>query len=201
MIKNIIFDMGNVLNVFSPDMFIERLGVNEEDAKLLKEKVFFCREWVLLDWGYLTDEEAIEKIRPTLPENLRQYVPQLVSHWDEPMVPVDGMEELVKKLSDEGYGIYLLSNACFRQPEYFKKLAVSKYIQGAVISAYEKIIKPMPEIYKLVLDRFNLNASECIFIDDSPTNVSGAYVCGIDGIVFKNAKQLKEELRNKGITI
>ena len=101
MIKNIIFDMGNVLNVFSPDMFIERLGVNEEDAKLLKEKVFFCREWVLLDWGYLTDEEAIEKIQPTLPENLRQYVPQLVSHWDEPMVPVDGMEELVKKLDEQ----------------------------------------------------------------------------------------------------
>lgn len=201
MIKNIIFDMGNVLNVFSPDMFVARLGLNEEDSKILKEKVYYSGEWILLDWGYLTDEQAIEKMKATLPQHLREYVPTLVSHWDEPMVPIEGSEDLVRRLSEKGYGLYLLSNACYRQPDYFKTLPVSKYFKGAVISAFEKMIKPMPEIYKLVLDRFDLKAEECVFIDDSPTNVSGALVCGIDGIVFRSAAQLEEELKNRGIEI
>ena len=71
MIKNVIFDMGQVLIYFSPELYIERLGVSGEDSEILLREVFRRVEWVQLDHGTITETEAVESICKRVPPRLR----------------------------------------------------------------------------------------------------------------------------------
>ncbi len=202
MIKNIIFDMGNVLKGFDPQYFIRKLGIDGEDAVLLYRHVFHSLEWARMDRGSLTDAEAVTRMCQHIPQRLHWAVEQLVCHWDEPILPMEGMEALVAELSAAGYGLYLLSNASLRQREYWPRVPGSEYFQATFISSEHKLVKPQPEIYREMLDTFQLNPEECVFIDDSPANIEGAFFCGIPGIVFHGgAKELRRELAAMGVRI
>lgn len=202
MIRHIIFDMGNVLLRFDRGLFLDRLNVSEEDKQLLMHEVFLSVEWVMMDRGTLTEQTAEPRMCARLPQRLHWAVHELTSRWDEPLIPIDGMYELVSELKDAGYGVWLLSNASVRQHDYWPRLPVSGLFDGKLISADEGIIKPQPEIYKLCLERFGLAAEECFFIDDSPANIEGANCCGIRGAVFRgDAKRLRRELRDVGVNV
>ena len=195
MIRNVIFDMGNVMLRFEPERFMTVVGVtDEQDRKILYREIYDSIEWAMMDRGTLTDEEASEIIMTRVPEHLKDKVDMLVGNWDRPIIPVKGMEELVKELKEKGYGIYLLSNASLRQPKYWDSVPGNEYFDGTMVSAYEKLVKPQPEIYIRFLERFKLKAEECIFIDDSKVNAEGAIFCGIQSIVFHDDM---EELREK----
>lgn len=202
MIKNIIFDMGNVLMRFDPQYFIRKLGIEGEDAALLTRRVFRSLEWVRTDRGSLTEKEAAALMCQRIPERLHWAVEQLVCHWDEPILPMEGMEAVAAELKEAGYQLYLLSNAGFRQRDYWSRVPGSEYFQDTFISAEHKLVKPQPEIYREMLDTFRLNPAECVFIDDSPANIEGAFLCGIPGIVFHgDAKELRRELAAMGVRI
>ena len=202
MIKNILFDMGQVLIRFDRDYFMERLGVSEEDRALLMREVYLSVEWVQMDRGTLCEEEAFRKIAPRLPQRLHETAMKLICMWDRPILEVDGMYELIEELKTLGYGIYLLSNASIRQHEYWPRIPASKFFDGKLISADVHKIKPQPEIYRLCLEKFGLKAEECFFIDDAPINIEGALCCGIKGTVFHgDAKLLRQQLRAAGVPV
>ena len=202
MIRNIIFDMGQVLLRFDRDYFITRLGIDGEDKELLKREVFLSLEWARMDRGSLTDAEAAESICKRLPEHLHDAASKLVQMWDRPILPIPGMYELIEELKGKGYGIYLLSNASLRQHDYWPRVEVSKFFDGKLISADEKVVKPQPEIYRLLLERFHLQAEECFFIDDVPANIEGAFYCGIPGAVFHgDSALLRRDLRAAGVDV
>ncbi|MCD7862829.1 MAG: HAD family phosphatase [Lachnospiraceae bacterium] len=199
MIWNIVFDMGQVLIYFRPDSFLNRYEISDEEKQLLKREVFGSMEWPLLDWGALTDEQALERMKPRIPASLHEIAGNLVRMWDRPIEPVQGMADLIRDLKEAGYGIYLLSNASFRHPDYWGRIPGSEYFDGLVISAFEHMVKPNPDIYRCLLDRYDLRPEECVFIDDMPTNVAGAYVAGMDGIVFRGVEELRNELEKRGV--
>ena len=200
MYKHIIFDMGNVLLRFDPDLFIERAGVSGADKTLLKREVYQSLEWARMDRGSLTEQEAGDLICARLPERLHDAVRKLVAFYDRPILGFDGMYDLISELKGKGYGIYLLSNASLCQHDYWPRLPESKLFDGTLISADVKLVKPQPEIYLLLLQRFGLRAHECLFIDDSIINIEGAYYCGIDGVVFHgDVPELREKLMRKGV--
>lgn len=202
MIRNILFDMGQVLIRFDQDYFIRRLGVTGEDVGLLMREVFRSVEWVRMDRGSLTEAEAKTSICARLPEHLHDAAEKLICMWDRPILEVPGMYELVEELKEKGYGIYLLSNASFRQHEYWPRIPASRFFDGKLISADVKVIKPQPEIYRLCLEKFGLEAESCFFIDDAPANIEGALCCGIAGAVFHgDAKLLRQQLRSAGIDV
>lgn len=202
MIKNIVFDMGNVIIRFDPELFMVRLGLAEEDRKLLKRELFVSLEWSRMDRGSLTDEEAAEIVCRRVPERLHDAVRRLVGMWDRPILPVEGMYELVEELRGMGYGIYLLSNASFRQHDYWPRVPASKFFDGALISADVKLVKPQPEIYRLLCDKFSLVPEECVFIDDSTSNAEGAYFCGINALVFHgDAHEMRLKLNELGVKV
>jgi len=202
MIKNILFDMGNVLIHFDRQAFLDRLDVSEEDKQLLLREVFLSVEWVQMDRGTLREETAEPLMCRRLPEHLHSAVHSLVSLWDEPMLPIAGMAELVEELKNNGYGIYLLSNASVRQHEYWPKIPGWQLFDGKVISADEKVMKPHPDYYRIALDRFDLKPEECFFIDDVPANIEGALYCGISGAVFhKDVPLLRRQLRAAGVKV
>ena len=202
MIKNILFDMGQVLIRFDQKFFIQRLGIEDADMELLLREVYRSVEWVQMDRGSLREEEAFERIRARLPERLHDAAWKLVIMWDRPILEIDGMYELVKELKELGYGVYLLSNASVRQHEYWPRIPASKFFDGKLISADVHVIKPQPEIYRLCLEKFNLKAEECFFIDDAPANIEGALQCGIPGAVFHgDAALLRRQLRAAGVPV
>ena len=202
MIKNILFDMGNVLIHFDRKAFLDRLDISEEDKQLLMREVFLSVEWVQMDRGTLREETAEPLMCQRMPEYLHSAVHSLVSEWDDPMLPIAGMAELVEELKEKGYGIYLLSNASIRQHEYWPRIPASKFFDGKLISADVHKIKPQPEIYRLCLEKFGLKAEECFFIDDAPINIEGALCCGIEGVVFHgDAKLLRQQLRAAGVPV
>ena len=202
MIRNILFDMGNVLIRFDRDYFIDRLGISPEDKQLLMREVFQSVEWVRMDRGSMVEKEAVEQICRRLPEHLHDAAEKLVAMWDRPILPIEGMYELVEELKHAGYGIYLLSNASLRQHEYWPRIPVHVFFDGTIISADEGVMKPDAEYYLRALKRFGLNAHECFFVDDTPPNVEGADYCGIPGAIFRgDAQLLRRQMKEAGIKL
>ena len=194
--------MGNVLLYFDRQRFLNRLDVTEAEKQLLLRRVFLSTEWVQMDRGTLDEPQAEARMCADLPEHLHSAVHALVSKWDEPILPIPGMYELVEELKAKGYGIYLLSNASHRQHEYWKKVAVEHLFDGTIISADEGVMKPGAEYFLRALKRFGLKAEECFFVDDQPANVEGAAYCGIPGAVFHgDAALLRSRMKAAGIDL
>lgn len=202
MIKNIIFDMGGVLLDYDPPRFIDHLGVSPGDKKLLLREVFNSVEWFRLDHGTIGEKDAAGAMKARLPFRLHGAVDRMLSWWELEALPVEGMAELLAELKGLGYGLYLLSNATVRQPEYFDRLPSAQYLDGRFVSAFYKLLKPQYAIYETMLREFGLRAEECFFVDDSAANVEGAYCVGIAGAVFDgDVDHLRRALRAAGIPV
>lgn len=202
MIKNIVFDMGNVVIRFDPTAFIDRFGVSAEERELLLREVFRSPEWVMMDRGTLTDEQCADILCPRLPEHLRDIARKLIAFWDRPILETEGICPLIEELKGLGYGIYLLSNASCRQPDYWQRVPASRFFDGTLISYSVKLVKPMPEIYEKFFETFSLKREECFFIDDSPANVEAALYVGMPATVFHNdTARLRRELRAAGVMV
>ena len=200
MIKNIVFDMGNVLVRFDPELFMDRYSLTGEDRRLIRNEVFRSVEWTMLDRGVIDEEIAEQRILPRLPERLHDAARGLIETWDDPIVPVEGMLELLQALKAKGYRLYLLSNAATRQPIYWARAEASKLMDGALISAEVKLLKPDPQIYRTFLRKFALRPEECVFIDDTPINVEGALYENMAGIVFNmDVAALAQSLHALGV--
>lgn len=203
MIKNIIFDMGQVLIRWSPQLVTARLGLPDDDNALLISEVFGGVEWTAMDRGRMTAEEGLALICRRLPPRLHEAARSLVFEWwKTEFVPMAGMAELIAELKGMGYNIYLLSNAASTLNVYFNRIPGSEHFSGRIVSADVKLLKPEHEIYELLYSRFSLQPEECIFIDDSPANIDGAQCTGMDGIVFRgDVARLRRELNEKGIAV
>ena len=113
---------------------------------------------------------------------------------------IPGMLELMKELKQKGYKMYGLTNwsaETFCQVRH--KFEVFDMLDGMLVSGEEKMLKPDPAFFQLLVDRFKLNPAECLFIDDNQPNVTGAQRFGLNAILFKDAASLKEELIALGI--
>ena len=202
MIKNIGFDMGNVIIRFDRDAFIDRFGVSREDRQTLLREVFLSPEWLMMDRGTLTEEDCYAIVSPRLPEHLRDIAWKLITFWDRPILEIEGIYPLIEELKGKGYGIYLLSNASCRQPEYWQRVPAARFFDGTLISYSVKLVKPMPEIYEKFFEKFSLKREECFFIDDSPANIEASLYVGMPGAVFHNdIRRLRRELRAAGVDV
>ena len=201
MIRNIVFDMGNVVIRFDPSFFLDRAGITDpDDRRLVMNELFRSVEWARMDAGSLTEETAEPLIMQRIPDRLKDTVRTLLYSWAYPRDMILGMEDLIRRLKDAGYGIYLLSNASVAQHEYWPRFPVSRLFDGKLISCDVKVVKPCHRIYELFTERFSLSPEECVFIDDSPANAAGAVDCGWQGIVFHgSSRELEEKLRSLGI--
>ncbi len=184
MIKNIIFDMGNVLRDFAPMRCISPYVKEESDAALLRDEMFGKEEWRLLDRGDLTYDEAVASVKRRLPQRLHAVLDEIIAHWHEYMPGDERMLELVKRLKASGYKLYLLSNASVRFAVYRDTFEALKYFDGAVVSAFYHVLKPEEKIYRILFDTYQLDPKECFFIDDNPDNVEGGRRLHMDGHVF-----------------
>ena len=203
MIRNIVFDMGQVLIRWRPEEMLERFDLSQEEKTMLLQELFWSPEWIAQDRGIITEADMIARVSARLPETLHATVEEVIKAWYVwHLTPMPGMAELVRKLKEKGYGIYLLSNASTALRGYFPRIPGSECFDGLMVSAEEKLLKPQHEIYERLYERFGLVPEQCVFIDDSPANIEGAMLTGMQGIVFRgDTERLLRELLALGIGV
>ena len=200
MYKNIIFDLGNVLLDFNPRDYLKN-KISDDKLEDVFKAVFTSEEWIMLDRGTITEKEAINNIIRRNSTYIKE-INLAFESWYDILKPIEESINILMSLKKNGYKIYYLSN--FHQlafAEVTKKNSFFELFDGGVVSYEEKLIKPEEDIYKLVLDRYKLNPSETIFIDDTKVNVDAANSIGIKGILFKDSEKLREELNSLEVKI
>jgi len=203
MIKNIVFDMGGVILDFNLKKTVEA-EFSPEYHEVIYEHVFGENSvWKTLDEGIYTFDQVIPGILEKLPEELHEKVSAMVTDFYDYMPPFPETYELIKELKENGYKIYLLSNATPRFFDRFLDVPAFQYFDGLFISALYKLLKPNREIYEAFCNKFSLDPAECFFIDDLEANIEGAKKYGMQGFQFKapDTTELRKALREQGVNI
>ncbi|WP_278539031.1 HAD family hydrolase [Fusobacterium varium] len=201
MIKNIIFDLGNVLIKYSPESFLEKNVKKERQEKFIAT-VFKSKEWLELDRGTLSYEDAIEKFVEIIPEDRENLEKLFKNNIMDCLAPIEENIEILKKLKKKGYNLFVLSN--FHRPAFEqvqKEWEFFDEFDGGVISCYCHLLKPNQRIYELLLARYGLIPEETLFIDDTKINVEKAEKIGMEGIYLDLPEMLEKLLKKKGIEV
>ncbi|OLQ94578.1 HAD family hydrolase [Vibrio ponticus] len=198
-IKNIIFDLGNVIVRWSPTEIVRLTFGDSPRVNTLTKQIFQSQIWQAANRGELSEQEvqtALKKefgLSSLQAEKLSYYVKQT-------QLVLFGSVELVKQVKDAGYNVYALSDNVHEIVDYLKQqYDFWSLFDGVVISADVGCLKPNPEIYHALLEQYQLDAAECLFIDDMPYNVEGAQAVGMSALQFEHAEQCLQDLKRLGV--
>lgn len=194
-ITTIIFDLGNVLIDWNPRYVYRKIFDNEEKIDWFFENI--CTH----DWNEKQDagrslQEATEELVAKYPE-YESEVRAYYGRWEEMLGgPINETVSILQSLREmKKYKIYALTNwSAETFPVALERYDFLHWFDGIVMSGEEKTRKPFADIYQTLLDRFEVDPSEALFIDDSLRNVAGAEAVGINGIHFQSPRQLLNEL-------
>lgn len=200
MIKNLIFDFGGVLVDYNSHRIFDRYFGDESKAEWFRNNVILNDLVKHLDIGEDFDE-CIKKAQEAYPD-----YSEAISLYDSCYYEMDGGEipgmfELLSTLSTNEYEIYGLTNWSYKVYKIIKKHQIFSLLKGYVISSEVYMLKPDPNIYIHLTEKFSINPHECLFIDDKINNVKGAEAVGMFGVRFISSQQLIEDLRNLSIKI
>lgn len=190
--RNVVFDVGQVLLRFEPNEFLPRM-LSPEAARVLTAKVLFeCPTWSRIDQGTIEEEAcAKQECRDAGVPELWPEALYAIQHYHEHM-SVLPPASLLPQLRAMGKRLYVLSNY---GPDGFarseKRFAdVFAQFDGMIVSGREKLIKPDPAIYQLLLSRYQLDPAQTVFIDDRAENIRVARQVGMQGIVYQGMESL-----------
>lgn len=199
MITTIIFDIGNVLADFTWREHYERFGFDGDMIERLADATVRCPLWNEYDRGVMTYEELFQGFVDNDPE-IEPQLREIFADVSTMVVRNDYAIPWIHALQDKGYRCLYLSNFSERaHKECAAALDFIPHMDGGILSYQEKIIKPMPEIYQLLIDRYGLVPQECVFLDDTKRNLDAAEKFGIHTIHFENQAQAVEELKKLGV--
>ena len=185
MIKNVIFDFGQVMVRFEPEYMVGRYVTDGEDAALLSRVIFDRALWDRLDAGTIEDSEVVSACKSVLPERLHGAVEKIYYNWIYNLPEIPGMRELVHELKTEhGMGVFLLSNISRYFAEHRDEIPSLSEFDGCVFSAVAGFTKPSAEIFAHVCEKFSLDKESTIFVDDNEKNVKGALDFGLNAYLF-----------------
>ncbi len=199
MIKNIIFDIGNVLTDYRWREFLEDKGFDEAMIDRLAEATVNSVVWREYDRGVWTEEEIMAGFVQNDPAIERE-IHQAFDDFKELVTPRAYAVPWMKELKQKGYRVLYLSNFSRKaEAECAEALDFLPEMDGGILSYRDRLVKPDAAIYELLLSRYGLVAEECVFLDDMPVNVEAAVKLGIHGICFLSREQAQEELRRLGV--
>lgn len=181
MIKNIVFDLGNVLLSFRPAEFLETKKYPQPLKEQILADVFGSPEWLMIDNGDITTEDAIEAIagRSLLK---REEIVRIFDLRREILFPLDVNIKVLPELRKRGYSLYFLSNFPPDLWPEVRKYEFFYYFEGGLISGEAGASKPYKPIYEMLIKKFGINPRECLYIDDLEANVETAVSLGMKGV-------------------
>jgi len=202
MINNIIFDLGGVLIDWNPRYVYRKIFDSDEKTE------WFLANICTMTWNEQQDagrsiQEATEQLQKEFPQ-WRDEISFYYGRWKEMLGgPVSDTVDLLSSLkTNNTYNLFALTNWSSETfPIALERFDFLSWFQGIVVSGHEKCIKPDRKIYQILLDRYDLNAKNSVFIDDNKRNVAGALSIGMKAIHFKDTNNLKESLSELGVRL
>ena len=198
-IKNVIFDIGNVLVRWSPADIIKLTFGDSADTEKLINQIFQHKLWLDFNRGDFSEAETKLEYQRQLGLDAST-VESLFANLRKSLTLVLGTAELLKDVKKAGYKTYALTDNVVEIVQYLQeRYTFWEDFLGAIVSAEVRCLKPEAEIYNHLLNTYNLKAEESVFIDDVLANVDGAKKLGFSAIHFKNSTQCIEELKQLGL--
>ncbi|MBO6675440.1 MAG: HAD family phosphatase [Rhizobiales bacterium] len=194
-IDAVVFDIGNVLLDWDARRVYRPLGMSDDEIAAFFERVDFDA-WNLEQDRGRPFAEGVEALAKQFPDD-RALIERYHTHWiDSISGPINGSVGILQRLVDENVPVHAITN--FSAEKFSgerERFAFLNQFGVTVVSGEERIIKPDPAIYHLLLERAGLPADRTVFIDDSPKNVEGARAVGMHAILFTTPSDLREALR------
>lgn len=191
---NIIFDLGGVVFNWQPDAIIKSIFEDADTQKLIRKEIFEHSDWVELDRGTITLEQAIERgaARTGLPcleiECVFKAVPPFLT-------PIEATIDLIRDLHNTKNSLFVLSNMHLASIAYLEQHhKIWAMFDGIVISSRVQMVKPELQIYEYLLNLYQLEPAKTIFIDDMQENLAAASSLGIQTIRFVDSAQCERAL-------
>ena len=196
MIKNIVFDIGMVLADFRYEAYMrDDLGFSVEAVRAFTDRIVLSGLWDELDLGVRETEDIIAEMRSKVLEYPRE-AELFFGNLEDIIKTYPYSKPWIQELKAMGYKVYLLSN--YPRDTYLmhekKHFDFAPFVDGKVVSGFERISKPDPRIYRLLFKRYSLKPEECVFLDDRPVNIDAAVKEGMKGIVFTSYERARAEL-------
>jgi 2-haloacid dehalogenase len=199
-INTIIFDLGGVLIDWNPAYVFDKLIEDETRRKQFFEQI--CTpEWNEEQDAGRSLKEATQMLVDQYPE-WQEYIEAYYGRWEQMLGgPIEETVEIFRELKAKGqYKFYALTNwSAELFPVALQKYDFLHWFDGRLVSGEEKMRKPFPEFYQLLLDRFHITKEEAVFIDDNLRNAEAAQQFGIETIRFTSPADLRKALAAKGI--
>lgn len=183
MIKNIIFDFGNILTVFKFHEIISNYTSDPKIKDFIEKEVIHSKEWLgegLIDRGDISLEEAIDRINSRTNYIYEKEVRDFMLGFSYHLKYNGEILSLLNKLRTDGYKLYILSNTSYEVFSRFYSV-LNPLFDGLVLSYEIHEIKPNKPIYEYLLNKYNLIPNECLFLDDNLDNINTANEMGIKG--------------------
>lgn len=204
MIKNIIFDIGNIVAYYDLEEALNVFAKNEEEKKFIMDNIVNSPEWSglgLVDIGLLSWDDIIKIIQDRTNNTHDELIEDYCHKHYNYLIVQESMLNLIKDLRNKGYKVYLLSNTNEDSVNYMKNSGLFESVDGYVLSYLENKVKPNQGIYKTLINRYNLLPEESIFIDDRLDNCETAKLLGMDAINANpnDYNDLITKLNEKGI--
>jgi len=197
MVRNIIFDLGNVLISFIPSEYLKKLNYPANIRNTIIHDIFQSEEWKKLDNGDITVREAIESIVPKSALK-REEIALVFDLRADIMFPLDDNVRLLPALKKLGFRVYYLSNFHL---DIFEIVSHDYYFfrhfDGGIISADVKLSKPDERIYRLLLKKYTLKPEESLYIDDIEENVLAAEKVGMSALLTNGSPKFIADLEKK----
>lgn len=196
MVKNIVLDIGNVLVDYNVKEFLAAKGYDGVMIKRLIKSTVMSPYWDMFERNLLSEDEVLNSFASLDPEikddlfNAFSKIPGMLTIRDY-AIP------FVKKLKEDGYRVYYLSNYSKKAyDECRDSVAFMEYTDGGLLSFQAGVTKPEEKIYTMFLDKYGLKPEECLFVDDTPVNVEVAEKLGFVGVVFETYEKLLSDLKD-----
>ena len=198
MIKNIVFDLGNVLLKGNSSIVLDNLEIPNEIRHSIKDKFFNNCNY--LDLGEETIKQHFDNCKFDF--DINESTQEILLKYYKYRPFNNEMIELMNKLKHNNYKIFVLSNNNKETYEYLKQLPVFECVDGWVVSCDYHIVKPNKDIYLKLFETFNIKPEECYFIDDKKENIETGNILGMKGFVLNNnSNELISSMKENNITL
>ncbi|CTM27030.1 hydrolase [Streptococcus pneumoniae] len=194
----IIFDLGNVLIEWNKEKILSKICKNDLEYNLFNKFVFQSNLWIDLDNGKISLEFLENQLIDEMGHQYQDQIHELVWNWFNYVDLYDEVYELIKQLKKKNFQIYVLSNtsSIFHILLDSVLSKVSSVLDGYVISCEVKMMKPQKEIYLSLVNKYQLDIKDCIFLDDLEENVEAARTLGIKAFQIKERKEISNILKD-----
>ena len=189
-----LWDLGNVLVQWEPELIYPAFNVSAVHTQYLRSELLEHPDWLRLDQGLTTEQEVAARIssETELSHDDAQRCFDVIRHS---LVNIDASVAMLSQMKAAGVPMYVLSNMSNENAAYLRTREYFSLFDDVVISAEEKLIKPDPALFELVLKRYRLSAEEVYFIDDSMPNIVAARELGMQALHFKRSDDCYRQIR------